>query len=438
MTVPSRSRYVVIGAGIHGLSTAYHLAKELKARGLGSGEDIVVLDKTSPGAGASGIACGVVRNNYFQPAMSELMQACVEVWESDPVAYHYNPVGYLALGACVQEPDLTAVHERHQRIGYRSELIAGEAAVDGHMKALFPDWRAKGVTVCLHEHQGGFAFNMDSVLGLVGKCESEGVTIHSGVELQDIESESDGTVGALDTSRGRVEIGEQLVIAPGPWAKRFWGMLGLPMTIDIRMPSGEVAKDRPMWTYWNLQEGEIGVDPATFATADGGPPPVIHLDTDAPLTTDDGRLVTDELWGIYFKRDRNGVQGGASPLTVEDDTELDPYPQTTNVDPDFPDMWCAALSHAMARFEGCRPLYKTARSGGVGAFTADNFPVFDYLRPNVYAVLDSNHGYKMIGVGREVAKVLVGEHSTLLYPFRFERFEAGDLHPVSHSPYPWS
>ena len=101
-------------------------------------------------------------------------------------------------------------------------------------------------------------------------------------------------------------------------------------------------------------------------------------------------------------------------------------------------MWCAALSHAMSRFEGCRPLYENARSGGVGAFTADNFPVFDYLKPNVYAILDSNHGYKMIGVGREVAKVLVGEHSTLLYPFRFERFETGDLHPVSNSPYPWS
>ena len=54
----------------------------------------------------------------------------------------------------------------------------------------------------------------------------------------------------------------------------------------------------------------------------------------------------------------------------------------------------------------------------------------------MYAVLDSNHGYKMIGVGREVAKVLVGENSTLLYPFRFERFESGDMHPVSNSPYP--
>src|SRR6059058_4485679 len=150
MDHPTRSRYVVV---------------ELRRRGLGSGRDVVVLEKRSPGAGASGIACGVVRNNYFQPAMSELMQACVEVWESDPDAYHYNPVGYIALGAGVQEPDLIATYERQERIGYRSELIVGAAEVDRHMRSLFPDWRAQGVTVCLHEHQGGFAFNMASVQG---------------------------------------------------------------------------------------------------------------------------------------------------------------------------------------------------------------------------------------------------------------------------------
>src|SRR4249920_1948431 len=166
--LPASSRFVVVGAGMHGLSTAYHLAVELRQRGLGSGADVVVLDKSAPGSGASGIACGVVRNNYFQPAMSELMQACVEVWESDPAAYHYNPVGYVALGAAVQEPDLIATYERQEQIGYRSELIVGAAEVDAHMRSLFPDWRAQSVTVCLHEHQGGFAFNMDSVLGLVG------------------------------------------------------------------------------------------------------------------------------------------------------------------------------------------------------------------------------------------------------------------------------
>jgi methylglutamate dehydrogenase subunit A len=64
--------------------------------------------------------------------------------------------------------------------------------------------------------------------------------------------------------------------------------------------------------------------------------------------------------------------------------------------------------------------------------------VFDYMRPNVFVVADSNHGYKMIAVGREVARTVLGEHSSLLHPFRYERFAAGDLHPVSNSPYPWS
>jgi glycine/D-amino acid oxidase-like deaminating enzyme len=438
VALPRQIPYLVVGAGIHGLSTAYHLAQELESRGLGSGSDVLVLDKSRPGAGASGIACGVVRNNYFQPAMSELMQACVEVWESDPQAYAYNPVGYIALGAAVQEADLTATYERQERIGYRSELVVGEAGVDAHMKALFPDWRARGVTICLHERQGGFAFNQDSVDGLHAKARGEGVEVLSGIEVTGFEEAGDGSVTAVESSEGRIAVSEQVVVAPGPWAKDFWELLDMPETIDVHTPTGDVVRDRPMWTYWNLQEGEVGLDPAIFATADGGPPPVIHLDTDAPLHTDDGRLLTDELWGIYFKRDRHSVQGGASPLVVEDDVELDPYPQTTDIDAGFPDLFCAGLSHAMSRFEGCRALYREARSGGVGAFTADNFPVFDYFRPNLYGIFDSNHGYKMIGVGKEVASVLLGEHSRLLYPFRYERFATGDLHPVSSSPYPWS
>src|SRR6478735_12682454 len=198
--IPTSSRFVVVGAGMHGLSTAYHLAVELRQRGQGSGADVIVLEKSEPGAGASGIACGVVRNNYFQPAMSELMQACVEVWESDPAAYHYNAVGYIALGAQVQESDLAATYERQQRIGYRSELIEGEADVDAHMKGLFPDWRAQGVTVCLHEHQGGFAFNLESVNGLRDKCLAEGVSVLEGVEVTGFASREDGSVSAVETS----------------------------------------------------------------------------------------------------------------------------------------------------------------------------------------------------------------------------------------------
>ena len=73
MIIPKNIKYLVVGAGVHGLSTAYHLALQLKSRSIGSGKDIVVIDKSGVGAGASGIACGVIRNNYFQPAMRGLM-----------------------------------------------------------------------------------------------------------------------------------------------------------------------------------------------------------------------------------------------------------------------------------------------------------------------------------------------------------------------------
>ncbi len=426
--LPPSTSVLVVGAGVHGLSTAWHLAAK--------GEDVLVVDKAGIAAGASGIACGVVRNNYFQPAMSELMAACVEIWESDPETFHYHGSGYVALGPAAQESDLVEVHERHQRIGYDSELITGEKAVSAHMRALYPDWRAQGLTVCLHEHRGGFAFNRESMLGLADKARAAGARIAEGVEVLGFERDGSGAVSRVRTSAGEVAVG-QVVIAVGPWVPRLWAMLDLPDRIDVHQPDGSVVTDQPMWTYWYLQEGEVAFDPREFVTADGKPSPVLHVDSDAPLRADDGRLITDAAWGVYFKPDRESVQGGASPLTVGPTFEVDPYP-TGTVDPGFPDMWSASLSHCLARFEGARDRYRQVRSGGAGAFTADNFPVFDYMAPNVYVAADSNHGYKMIAVGKEIADVLGGGHSSLLYPFRYERFATGDLHPVSHSPYPWS
>lgn len=438
--LPKHKKYVVIGAGMHGLSTAWHLAKELKARGKGSGEDIVVLDKTGPGAGASGIACGVIRNFYFQPAMGEVMRVSVEVWEENAEAFDYHDVGYIAVVGPVQDSDLQAIFERQQKSGYRSELICGEQEVFNHMRNMLPDWKARGLTTCLHEKQGGFAFNISAVHGLVEKAESEGVTILSGVEVTGFDMKG-GAVSAVRTNQGVIET-EQVVIGAGPWVKSLWSMLGLPNNIDILKPGGQVVKDWPMWTYWRLAEGEIHVKPEDYATADGKYPPVIHIDSSEPLISDKtGEVITDKLWGIYFKRDKGGVQGGAVPENLGHDIQVDPYGLASpyyTVKEDFVDYYTAGLAHCMTRFEGCSAHYNWEPSGGVGAFTADSFPVFDYMLPNVYVIADSNHGYKMIGIGKEVAKVVMGEHSNALHPFRFARFAEGDLHPVSSSPYPWS
>ena len=76
------------------------------------------------------------------------------------------------------------------------------------------------------------------------------------------------------------------------------------------------------------------------------------------------------------------------------------------------------------------PKCKKEPSGGIGSFTADSFPVFDRFYQNVYVVGDSNHGYKMIGVGKLVADDVCGNPSDLLEPFRFSRFAEGKLHPT--------
>ena len=126
MAFPDSADYVVVGAGIHGLSTAYHLAVRLRESGRGSGKDIVVLDKSGVAAGASGIACGVVRNNYFQPSMRELMAHSVSVWESDPEAYAYHAVGYMQISPESMHEDVASIAKQQKDLGYESVFIEGE------------------------------------------------------------------------------------------------------------------------------------------------------------------------------------------------------------------------------------------------------------------------------------------------------------------------
>ena len=179
MSFPTHSPYVIVGAGIHGLSTAYHLALELKANGKGSGADILIVDKSGISAGATGIACGVVRNNYYQPAMRKLMAHSVNVWESDPKAYSYHPVGYMQISSESMHEDIVSIYEQQKAIGYKSTLIEGEKDCTNYMKDIFHDLQAQNITSVLHEAPGGYANNTKAMYGLANKAEAEGVRIIS-------------------------------------------------------------------------------------------------------------------------------------------------------------------------------------------------------------------------------------------------------------------
>ena len=201
-----------------------------------------------------------------------------------------------------------------------------------------------------------------------------------------------------------------------------------------------------MWHYMALQEGTLGVDPDFQKTNDGTMPPVDPRRHRRAAASDrDGRLITDKLWGLYYKPDFHfgGVQGGAMPAVVRAPGRRSARRSLRRESPEFVvddnfarhvDVRARVLPEALRRHSTA--LYRKEPSGGIGCFTPDSFPVFDRFRENVYVIADSNHGYKMIGVGELVADELLGDQQCAaravpLLALRRGQAAPGEQQPVS-------
>ena len=440
--IPESVKYVVIGAGVHGLSAAWHLAMELEKRGRGRGRDVVVLDKSGPGAGASGIACGCVRNFYMTEPIHALLRHSVDVWMHDPVAFGFQQVGYVSAGEANQVADYERIHKSQNATGYHSDVYVGQ---DAHkfLKGLWPDFKTEGIDVALHEKVSGYAGTRQVIKGLAQKCADHGVRILSGVEVTNYNVQA-GQVKSVVTNQGEIDC-DLVVWGLGAWTPKHWRMLDQPMTVDCRYPNGEVIQGKDMWTYWRLLEGEVYYD-EPYLTAAGLNPPVLHVEKMNTPVVDEttGKQLKDYTY-VYFKNgnermDQPGLQGGTTPIKLGPEATTDPYGHANDdyqAEPEFADYLCSAMAQTMSRFEGIRPNFRQRRNGGIGAFTPDNVPVIDWVLPNVYMIADSNHGFKMLGAGKLAAGYLMGDDVPDLKPFAFSRYAEGKTFGSTNSHSPW-
>ena len=422
--------HVVIGGGVHGLSAAWRLAER--------GADVLVVEKDRLGAGASGIAGGIVRNYYRSGAVTDLIRMSVEMFESEPEAYGFRQVGYVAAVPEAQVEDLVAIRDHHEAAGYESELVVGAERCREYLTWMWPDWEAE-VEAVLHERRGGWADAMQTVRHLADRARAAGARIVEGVEVTGFEL-GPGGVEAVLTSEGPLRC-EAVVAAPGPWAARLWGMFGRPAEVEVAR-DGE-TEPRPLIEYWKAQEGEFMLPGAGLGARAGGEAPVVHLDQAGPLRSDrDGRVLVPGSWGMYFHMGRTGtgVTGGGLPVLLSD-PELDPYGPDNPAhaaDPGFTDFFVSGLARAFRRFRGRAGDWQATPAGGIVAHTPDNYPVCDRVLPNAYAIVDSGHGFKMLALGRLAADDVLDGGTPLLEPFRLARFERGRTHTPSQGPYPWT
>ena len=437
--LPDAARFIVIGGGVHGLSAAWQLAKELTARG--DKPDVIVLEKSIIGAGASGISGGIVRNYYRSEAMTEVIAESVGIFESDREGFGFHQVGYLAVVPEAQREDLEAIAERQREVGYESELASGDSDCREYLEWLWPDVNSEGVKAVLHEKRSGWADAIGTVRNLARHAREAGVEIFEGVEVTGLEYSGNEVSGVI-TSGGAIRC-EAVIAAPGLWAPDWWRMQGLDPVVTLG--EGEQAEQRPLTEYWLAREGDYLLPGVGRAGNAGRAAPVVHFVQTAPLYSDrDGHLITDQPWGIYFRMGMTGggIVGGGLPLEMGPDFEIDPYgpdnPEQLAGD-DLSEFFTAGLAFALKRFRGAGDGWDSNPNGGVLALTPDRYPVTDWTAPNVYSILDAGHGFKMLAIGREVARELLGSStSPLLEPFRLSRFVAGATHVVSKSPYPWT
>ena len=440
--IPESIQYLVIGAGVHGLSSAWHLAMELEARGRGSGADIIVLDKSGPGAGASGIACGCVRNLYMTEPLHAILRHSVDVWMYDPVAFGFQQVGYVSAGEENQLADYERITKSQNAAGYPSEVFTGNQARQ-FLQNLWPDFKTDQVGVVLHEKVSGYAGTRQVIKGLAQKCVDLGVRILSGVEVTDYVVQS-GQVKSVVTNLGEIRC-DLVIWGLGAWTPTHWQMLGQPMELDLHYADGTIVSNKDMWTYWRLLEGEVYYE-QPYLTASGFNPPVLHVELMNTPVVDEatGEKLKDYLY-VYFKNgnermDKPGLQGGTVPIKLGPRAATDPYGHDNDeyqAEPEFADYLCSAMAQTMGRFEGIRSSFRDRRNGGVGAFTPDNVPVFDWVLPNVYMIADSNHGFKMLGTGKLLAKSLMGDQVPELEPFAFSRYASGGTFGSTNSHSPW-
>jgi sarcosine oxidase subunit beta len=219
---------VIIGAGIHGLATAYYLGKRHGVK------KIALLDKGYLGSGNSGRNTAILRSNYRTPEGIPFYDASVKLYEqmSQELGWNvlFSQCGHLTLAHTDSSLiGLRVRAENNQVLGVDSKLIFPDEikrmvpAIDISSRARFP------IMAALYHPPGGVIRHDAVVWGYARACDRMDIEIHPYTEVTGIRVEK-GRALSVATTRGNVAAGAVLNVTAG-WASTISKMAGVPLPI---------------------------------------------------------------------------------------------------------------------------------------------------------------------------------------------------------------
>jgi sarcosine oxidase subunit beta len=145
----ARFEIVVVGAGIIGASTAYHLKRQ------GAGR-VLLLERGAPAAGGTGKSAAVVRQHYSTPLMARLARASIDKFAAMEEELGHSG-GYVAAGYhFLVPPDLEDAAQRN--VAMQRDLDIETGFLEGReIERTMPWLDTEGVAGVVYEPRGGWA-----------------------------------------------------------------------------------------------------------------------------------------------------------------------------------------------------------------------------------------------------------------------------------------
>ncbi|MFC7054038.1 FAD-dependent oxidoreductase [Hansschlegelia quercus] len=216
--LPSSAKVVVIGGGIVGCSTAYHLGKM-------GWTDVLLLERDKLTSGSTWHAAGLVGQLRTSANITQLLGESVKLYKEleaeTGLATGWKMNGGLRL-ACT--PDRW-IEVKRQATTARSFGLEMQLLTPKEAQGLWPLMTIDDVIGAAFLPTDGQANPSDIAQALAKGARQNGVTIREEVAVQDIEVEN-GRVRAVVTNLGRVEC-EKLVICAGLWSRELAKMAGV-------------------------------------------------------------------------------------------------------------------------------------------------------------------------------------------------------------------
>ena len=212
---------LIIGAGIMGCATAYHLAQ----RGVG----VKVGEKATVGAGGTGRSSAIIRQHYSNELTARMALYSLRVFQEwdDRVGgdVGFQQTGWVALADARNRAGLEANVKLQQGFGIRTSLISAD-----ELRELVPGLEADDVGAVAYEPESGYADPHLTVNAYAEAARRHGATIVVDCEVTGIRMAAGKVVG-VETTKGPIDA-PVVVNCAGPWGARVAALAGVEVPID--------------------------------------------------------------------------------------------------------------------------------------------------------------------------------------------------------------